>query len=231
LCIWSVRWMRKLELVTLRQALSRLDANTSVVLTVVNMVSTDTVISEPPMFSKRIESATAVLGNTVKLQGTLKGSDPITVKWMKDSELLRDDDPNVKIRFENHITSISFSSVEIKHSGKYTCVAENEAGTFLLIGNIFQRILDKAASISVTTGDSAMLVCTISGTPELKVKWFKDGKEMISGRKYKMTVKENMATLKILAAEKGDTSDGSYTCVAKNKAGSVCCSEILTVKG
>uniref|UniRef100_A0A3B4WTZ8 Ig-like domain-containing protein n=1 Tax=Seriola lalandi dorsalis TaxID=1841481 RepID=A0A3B4WTZ8_SERLL len=83
---------------------------------------------EPPMFSKRIESATAVLGNTVKLQGTLKGSAPITVKWMKDSELLRDDDPNVKMKYENNITSISFSSVEIKHSGKYTCVAENEAG-------------------------------------------------------------------------------------------------------
>lgn len=87
-----------------------------------------TVISEPPMFSKRIESCTAVFGNTVKLQGTLKGSVPIIVKWLKDSELLRDDDPNVKMTFENNITSISFSSVEIKHGGKYTCLAENEAG-------------------------------------------------------------------------------------------------------
>uniref|UniRef100_A0A3B5ART8 Ig-like domain-containing protein n=1 Tax=Stegastes partitus TaxID=144197 RepID=A0A3B5ART8_9TELE len=57
-----------------------------------------------------------------------KGSAPITVKWMKDSELLRDDDPNVKMAFENNITSISFSSVELKHGGKYTCLAENEAG-------------------------------------------------------------------------------------------------------
>lgn len=80
------------------------------------------------MFSKRIESSTAVLGSTVKVQGTIKGSAPITVKWMKDSELLRDDDPNVKMTFENNIASISFSSVETKHSGKYTCLAENEAG-------------------------------------------------------------------------------------------------------
>lgn len=86
------------------------------------------VISEPPMFSKRIENATAVLGNTVKLQGTLKGSAPITTKWMKDSELLRDDDQNVKMSFENNVVSISFSSVQIKHGGKYTCLAENEAG-------------------------------------------------------------------------------------------------------
>lgn len=80
------------------------------------------------MFSKRIESTTAVLGNTVKLQGTLKGSAPIAIKWMKDSELLRDDDPNIKMTFENNVASISFSSVEIKHGGKYTCLAENEAG-------------------------------------------------------------------------------------------------------
>lgn len=101
---------------------------TVAVSTAVYTLLTHAVISEPPMFSKRIESATAVLGNTVKLQGTLKGSAPITVKWLKDSELLRDDDPNVKMTFENNILSISFSSVEIKHSGKYTCLAENEAG-------------------------------------------------------------------------------------------------------
>lgn len=87
-----------------------------------------TVISEPPMFSKRVESATAVLGTTVKLQGVLKGSVPMTIKWLKDSQLLRDDDPNVKMTFENHVASIAFSSLEMKYGGKYTCIAENEAG-------------------------------------------------------------------------------------------------------
>uniref|UniRef100_A0A3B4WP33 Ig-like domain-containing protein n=1 Tax=Seriola lalandi dorsalis TaxID=1841481 RepID=A0A3B4WP33_SERLL len=67
------------------------------------------------------------------------------------------------------------------------------------------------------TGDSATLECTISGSPELKVKWFKDGKEMISGRKYKMMVKENTATLKILTAEKGDTAE--YKMEVSNKVG------------
>lgn len=85
-------------------------------------------ISEPPTFTKRIENATAVLGNTVKLQGTLKGSSPISTKWLKDSELLGDDDPNVKMSFENNVVSISFSSVQTEHCGKYTCMAQNEAG-------------------------------------------------------------------------------------------------------
>ncbi len=83
---------------------------------------------EPPTFSKRVESATAVLGNTVKLQGTIKGSAPITVKWMKDSEILRNDDPNIKMVFENNVASLSITIVAISHGGKYSCQAENEAG-------------------------------------------------------------------------------------------------------
>lgn len=83
---------------------------------------------EPPTFSKRVESATAVLGNTVKLQGTIKGSAPVTVKWMKDSEILRDDDPNIKMAFENNVASLSITTVAISHGGKYSCQAENEAG-------------------------------------------------------------------------------------------------------
>lgn len=80
------------------------------------------------MFSKRLESATVVMGNTVKLQGTVKGSAPIIVKWLKDSELLRDDDPSVRMSFDYNTAAILFSSIELKHGGKYTCVAENEAG-------------------------------------------------------------------------------------------------------
>lgn len=91
------------------------------------------------------------------------------------------------------------------------------------------RIVEKAASISVTAGDSATLECTVSGSPELKVKWFKDGKEMISGRKYKMAVKENTAVLKILAADKGDTAE--YKMELSNKVGKDECSCSVTVIG
>lgn len=83
---------------------------------------------EPPVFTKRVESVTAVLGTTVKLQGTIKGSAPITVKWMKDAEILRDDEPNVKTVFENNVACLLITAVAISHGGKYLCQAENEAG-------------------------------------------------------------------------------------------------------
>lgn len=85
-------------------------------------------VLEPPTFSKRVESVTAVLGNTVKLHGTIKGSAPITVRWMKDSDILRDGDPNITMAFENNVTTLLIMSVAISHGGKYSCHAENEAG-------------------------------------------------------------------------------------------------------
>lgn len=83
---------------------------------------------EPPSFTKRVDNVTAVLGKTAKLQGTVKGSSPITVKWMKDSEYLRNDDPNITLSFENNVASLSIATVAISHGGKYLCQAENEAG-------------------------------------------------------------------------------------------------------
>lgn len=91
------------------------------------------------------------------------------------------------------------------------------------------RIIEPAESISVTAGDSATLECTISGSPELKVKWFRDGKEMISGRKYKMTLKDTVATMKILTADKGDTSE--YKMEVSNKVGKDQCTCSVTVLG
>lgn len=84
--------------------------------------------ADPPSFVKRIENTTAVLGSTVKLQGTLKGSAPITVTWLKDSELLRHDDPNITMTFENNTASLAIAKIAMNHDGKYTCQAENEAG-------------------------------------------------------------------------------------------------------
>lgn len=81
----------------------------------------------------------------------------------------------------------------------------------------------------MTAGESATLESTISGSPELKVKWFKDGKEMTSGRKCKMTVKDNTATMKILSAEKSDSAE--YIMQVSNKVGKDECTCSLTVLG
>lgn len=90
-------------------------------------------------------------------------------------------------------------------------------------------IVESLESLNAKAGDTATLEVTVSGTPELKTKWFKDGVELSSGSKYKITFSKMVSTLKVLSAGKGDT--GEYSFEVQNEAGSVSCKTNLTVLG
>lgn len=83
--------------------------------------------------------------------------------------------------------------------------------------------------MSVTAGDSFTLECTVGGTPELITKWFKDGRELQSGRKYQITFSNKVATLKVLSADAGDR--GLYTFEVKNEVGESSCTSSVDVSG
>lgn len=91
------------------------------------------------------------------------------------------------------------------------------------------KIDEKAESIQVTAGDPATLDCTVSGTPELKVKWLRQGKEITSGKKYRISFKNNVATLKFYSAEIQDS--GEYSFEVSNDVGSNSCKITFTVLG
>lgn len=91
------------------------------------------------------------------------------------------------------------------------------------------KVVDRPESFSVTAGDIAALEVKVSGTPELKPKWFKDGVELSSGQKYKISFSKMISSLKVLSAEKIDT--GEYTFEVKNEVGSDLTKLNLTVLG
>lgn len=89
--------------------------------------------------------------------------------------------------------------------------------------------MDSPESFNVKAGDSATLEVTVAGTPELKSKWFKDGVELSSGTKHKITFSKNISSLKVMSTERVDT--GEYKFEVKNEVGSVSCKTTLTVLG
>lgn len=69
----------------------------------------------------------------------------------------------------------------------------------------------------------------MSGSPDLKVKWLRDGKEVTGSRKYKIAFKDNVASLKIISVEKGESCE--YTMEVSNGVGKDRCSCSVTVFG
>lgn len=71
--------------------------------------------------------------------------------------------------------------------------------------------------------------CKFSGTKEITAKWFKDGKELKLGQKYKISFTENVSVLKIISAGKNDS--GEYTFEVENDVGRSFCSASVNVLG
>lgn len=76
----------------------------------------------------KMDNTNVLLGGEVSLQCVLKGSLPMTISWMKDDHEIKESE-HVQISFENWTAVVHISSVQLKFGGKYTCHAQNEAGS------------------------------------------------------------------------------------------------------
>lgn len=90
-------------------------------------------------------------------------------------------------------------------------------------------IVEKPESIKVTTGDTCTLECVVTGTPELTTKWFKDGKELTSDSKYKISFFNKVSGLKIINVAPRDS--GVYSFEVQNPVGKDSCTASVQVSG
>lgn len=91
----------------------------------------------------------------------------------------------------------------------------------------FVKKLD--ASKVAKQGESIQLECKISGSPEIKVAWFRNDSELHESWKYNMSFVNSVALLTINEASAEDSGD--YICEAHNGVGDASCSTALKVKG
>ena len=78
-------------------------------------------------------------------------------------------------------------------------------------------------------GDSARLECKITGSPDIRVVWYRNEHELPASDKYRMAFIDSVAVLQM--NNLGTEDAGDFICEAQNLAGSTGCSTKVIVKG
>ncbi|OCT63664.1 hypothetical protein XELAEV_18044763mg [Xenopus laevis] len=188
-------------------------------------------VQDPPRFVKKLDNATAVVGEPAELQTIVEGTQPITITWLKDKEEVVRESENIILSFVDNVATLQFLNTKPENTGKYTCQVKNDAGSQECFASLAVLepavIVEKPLPIKVTAGDSCTLECTVGGTPELTCTWFKDGTELTNDDKYKISFFGKVSSLKILST--GTDDSGQYVFEVKNNVGKSSCTASVEV--
>ncbi|CAJ1072457.1 LOW QUALITY PROTEIN: obscurin [Xyrichtys novacula] len=136
------------------------------------------------------------------------------VKWYKDGKLLSTT-KTIHTESQGNSRHLVIDSVEKKDAGEYVCEAGAEKLAFKMqvaeapAGFSNRESVQK--DVKATLSQKATLSCEVSDS-KAEVKWYKDGKQLTSGKAVHM---ESKGKTRELVIEKMDKKDaGEYTCEA-----------------
>ncbi|XP_048833472.1 hemicentin-1 isoform X1 [Brienomyrus brachyistius] len=167
------------------------------------------------------EARDVVQNNAILLYCETNAVPPPVLTWYKDGRALPSSD-RVLILPGGRVLQIP--RAQAGDSGRYTCVAINEAGEdsiqydvrVLLPPSIRGADMDLPEEITMLVNKTAALECHVDGHPVPKITWLKDSQPLITNGNLRLL--SNGRTLQVLNGRITDT--GRYTCVAENVAGS-----------
>ncbi|XP_061490012.1 hemicentin-1 isoform X2 [Rhineura floridana] len=159
-----------------------------------------------------------VKGNPVSLMCLADGTPTPSMSWLKDGRPL---DLGLHVSLENQEMGLHIAKSEADDTGRYTCIASNEAGEvnkhFTLKVLEPPRIngSDHPEEISIVVNNPLELFCISDGIPIPQITWMKDGRPV--PQTDDIRILRGGEVLWISNAQVEDT--GRYTCLASSPAG------------
>lgn len=191
----------------------------------------------PPSFVTTIQSTSANVGQLVRFDARINGTKPIDVMWLKNGKKITSD-IRYKTLEEDEVYTLIILEIVPEDTGKYECVAMNNAGearceaecTVVQPKTASQpakpttpgsekapTVVEPLKDQTIREGQAVAFRCKISGKPAPTVKWQKGDKVIKPSKYFQMTKDGDYYTLRISEAFPED--EGVYKCLAENPAG------------
>uniref|UniRef100_A0A8C8M5M0 Hemicentin 2 n=1 Tax=Oncorhynchus tshawytscha TaxID=74940 RepID=A0A8C8M5M0_ONCTS len=161
---------------------------------------------------------------------TPAGSPPPKVRWFKNGLEIHPDQSELSVAQDG---SLVIGSASASHSGDFTCVASNDAGSMMSVSRtplVPPEIQDdgQPLNLTVTLKQPLTLGCDVIGIPSPTITWTKDGVLSKDGDPH-VEFHEQGQVMKVKAVRLRD--QGLYQCLASNSAGTQMRQFRLTVQG
>ncbi|XP_067684073.1 uncharacterized protein [Haliotis asinina] len=187
-----------------------------------------------PMFLTKFTETVIKVGDKLILECDVIGSPEPDISWTKDGHPLRDDCPYNQM-YDGRTAKLEIEDVTSDDSGRYDCIAGNDAGQVSLDASVTVQVKDKSPSVTVPlsdvyskAGESIVLTCHIVGIPQPSIQWRKNGMMIGHTKDFKQKYDGSCVKLEICGVCHQDS--GQYECLAHNKLGETSSRCLLTVK-
>uniref|UniRef100_A0A2C9JD97 Ig-like domain-containing protein n=1 Tax=Biomphalaria glabrata TaxID=6526 RepID=A0A2C9JD97_BIOGL len=173
-----------------------------------------------PVFLQKPKDVTVKAGKPAELKCAATGQPPPEISWQKDGG---DNFPAARDR-RMHVypndDKFFIMDTRIADEGVYSCMAKNEAG--VIISNATVTVLETPGFVqpmigkkTSKLGETSVLQCMASGSPQPKLTWLKDDRDLVLTPRHFFTVDNQ-----ILVIVDTQWSDGGvYACRMSNSLG------------
>nr|XP_057930388.1 obscurin isoform X3 [Doryrhamphus excisus] len=183
--------------------------------------------NSPPIFKSLLSDCTTKMGQTIKLSCKVTGTPQPAITWLKDGLPLEDDPRHIITADRSGTCSLILDSLTTEDAGQYVCYASSGVGSAGSLATVVvqapPRFVSRLESCCLMENEDMQFTCSTRTTPLPRIRWMKDGQELIDKRKYFILndARSGILSLTVIGATEADI--GHYECELSNEFGCIKC--------
>ncbi|XP_049824864.1 neogenin isoform X2 [Aethina tumida] len=174
----------------------------------------------PPSFIAEPRSMHVIEGQNVSLDCAANGNPTPTISWLKDGYTIDMNDLDSRFSLVGSTYSLRITRIKEEDAGTYQCRAENREDSIdrsaMIQVQVPPKFLIKPQDKIEHVSNNVELQCNVTGKPEPKIQWFKNGEAIIHNDYYSNVNGNNLKISGLLVDD-----SGLFQCFASNAAGNI----------